>query len=116
MDTPQEKTPDTAWERKTLEKLLFAAYEEQKSRRRWSIFFRTAILLFLFLILLASVEFGKDADTHVRHTAMIDLQGVILPEIVEGAVGSSARSIGGASLPLFSRYLPDQNVLFKELA
>jgi protease-4 len=38
MDTPQEKTPDTAWERKTLEKLLFAAYEEQKSRRRWSIF------------------------------------------------------------------------------
>ena len=80
MDTPQEKTPDTAWERKTLEKLLFAAYEEQKSRRRWSIFFRTAILLFLFLILLASVEFGKDADTHVRHTAMIDLQGVIQPK------------------------------------
>ena len=46
----------------------------------------------------------------------LDLQGVTLPEIVEGAVGSSARSIGGASLPLFSRYLPDQNVLFKELA
>lgn len=80
MDTPQEKAPDTAWERKTLEKLLFAAYEEQKSRRRWSIFFRSAILLFLFLILIASVEFGKDADTHVRHTAMIDLQGVIQPK------------------------------------
>lgn len=80
MDTPQEKAPDTGWERKTLEKLLFAAYEEQKSRRRWSIFFRSAILLFLFLILIASVEFGKDADTHVRHTAMIDLQGVIQPK------------------------------------
>ena len=80
MDTPQEKSPDANWERKTLEKLLFAAYEEQKSRRRWSIFFRTATLLFLFLILLASVEFGKDADTHVRHTAMIDLQGVIQPK------------------------------------
>lgn len=80
MDTPQEKSPDTGWERKTLEKLLFAAYEEQKSRRRWSIFFRSAILLFLFLILIASVEFGKDADTHVRHTAMIDLQGVIQPK------------------------------------
>ncbi|WP_313195702.1 ROK family transcriptional regulator [Shinella zoogloeoides] len=48
--------------------------------------------------------------------ARLDLQGVTLPDIVEGAVGSSARSIGGASLPLFSRYLPDQNVLFKELA
>ncbi|MGB3876247.1 MAG: ROK family transcriptional regulator [Shinella zoogloeoides] len=46
----------------------------------------------------------------------LDLQGVTLPEIAEGAVGSSARSIGGACLPLFSRYLPDQNVLFKELA
>ena len=80
MDNPQEKSPDASWERKTLEKLLFAAYEEQKSRRRWSIFFRAAILLFLFLILLASVEFGKDADTHVRHTAMIDLQGVIQPK------------------------------------
>ncbi len=48
--------------------------------------------------------------------ARLDLQGVTLPDIVEGAVGSRARSIGGASLPLFSRYLPDQNVLFKELA
>ena len=48
--------------------------------------------------------------------ARLDLQGVTMPEIAEGAVGSHARSIGGASLPLFSRYLPDQNVLFKELA
>ena len=47
--------------------------------------------------------------------ALLDLQGVTVPEIVEGAVGSHARSVGGASLPLFSRYLPDQNVLFKEL-
>lgn len=46
----------------------------------------------------------------------LDLQGVTLPEILEGAVGSRARSIGAASLPLFSRYLLDQNVLFKELA
>jgi predicted NBD/HSP70 family sugar kinase len=43
-----------------------------------------------------------------------DLQGVTLPEIIEGAVGSQARAIGGASLPLFSRYLIDQNVLFKD--
>lgn len=45
-----------------------------------------------------------------------DLQGVVVPEIREGAVGSQARAIGGASLPLFSRYLLDQNVLFKEAA
>ncbi|WP_377291192.1 ROK family transcriptional regulator [Rhizobium sp. SG2393] len=46
----------------------------------------------------------------------LDLQGVPLPEIVAGQVGNQARAIGGASLPLFSRYLLDTNVLFKELA
>ncbi|MBB3976439.1 putative NBD/HSP70 family sugar kinase [Rhizobium azooxidifex] len=42
-----------------------------------------------------------------------DLQGVIMPEILEGEAGSQARTIGAASLPLFARYLLDQNVLFK---
>lgn len=46
----------------------------------------------------------------------LDLEGVILPDIIEGAVGAQARAIGGASLPLFSRYLIDTNVLFKETA
>lgn len=45
----------------------------------------------------------------------LDLQGVVMPEVIEGAVGSQARAIGGASLPIFARYLIDQNVLFKEL-
>lgn len=45
----------------------------------------------------------------------LDLQGVEMPDIVEGAVGSQARAIGGASLPIFARYLIDQNVLFKEI-
>jgi predicted NBD/HSP70 family sugar kinase len=44
----------------------------------------------------------------------LDLQGIIRPEIVEGKVGAQARAIGGASLPIFARYLMDQNVLFKE--
>jgi predicted NBD/HSP70 family sugar kinase len=45
----------------------------------------------------------------------LDLQGVVMPEIMEGAVGAQARAIGGASLPIFARYLTDQNVLFKEI-
>jgi predicted NBD/HSP70 family sugar kinase len=45
----------------------------------------------------------------------LDLQGVVMPDIIEGAVGSQARAIGGASLPIFARYLTDQNVLFKEV-
>ena len=46
----------------------------------------------------------------------LDLQGVIMPDIIEGRVGAQARAIGGASLPIFARYLIDQNVLFKNVA
>lgn len=45
----------------------------------------------------------------------LDLQGVIIPDIIEGRVGSHARAIGGASLPIFAKYLTDQSVLFKEV-
>lgn len=43
-----------------------------------------------------------------------DLQGIAAPAIVEGSIGSAARAVGGASLPLFNRYLLDLNVLFKD--
>lgn len=45
----------------------------------------------------------------------LDLQGIVVPDIVEGAVGAQARAIGGASLPIFARYHIDQTVLFKEI-
>ncbi|TBY11980.1 ROK family transcriptional regulator [Rhizobium laguerreae] len=51
----------------------------------------------------------------IDEAAKLDLQGVVMPEIIEGAVGAQARAIGGASLPIFARYLTDQNVLFKEV-
>jgi predicted NBD/HSP70 family sugar kinase len=52
----------------------------------------------------------------VEAVAKLDLQGVIIPDIIEGAVGAQARAIGGASLPIFARYLTDQSILFKELS
>jgi predicted NBD/HSP70 family sugar kinase len=51
----------------------------------------------------------------IHEAAMLDLQGVVMPDIIEGAIGAHARAIGGASLPIFARYLTDQNVLFKEV-
>ncbi|MBB5575098.1 MULTISPECIES: ROK family transcriptional regulator [Rhizobium] len=51
----------------------------------------------------------------IKAASDLDLQGVVLPEIIEGAVGPQARAIGGASLPIFARYLIDQNILFKEI-
>lgn len=43
----------------------------------------------------------------------LDLQGIHPPYIQAGQLGSVARALGGASLPLLNRYLLDQNVLFK---
>ncbi|MFT4183512.1 MAG: ROK family transcriptional regulator [Rhizobium sp.] len=51
----------------------------------------------------------------IKEAAQLDLQGVVMPDIIEGAVGPQARAIGGASLPIFARYLIDQNILFKEI-
>ncbi len=46
----------------------------------------------------------------------LDLRGVVIPDIIEGKVGSQARAIGGASLPIFARYLTDQSVLLKDIS
>jgi predicted NBD/HSP70 family sugar kinase len=51
-----------------------------------------------------------------RELAKLDLQGIAPPLVEQGIVGSAARAIGAASLPLFSRYHIDQSVLFKEMA
>ncbi|MBX2805582.1 MAG: ROK family transcriptional regulator [Hyphomicrobiales bacterium] len=46
----------------------------------------------------------------------LDLQGLNAPQLLEGTLGSVARALGGASLPLFDRYLIDQNTLMREAA
>jgi len=50
-----------------------------------------------------------------REVAKLDLEGIETPEVIEGMVGPGARAKGGASLPLFKRYLLDQSVLFKAM-
>jgi predicted NBD/HSP70 family sugar kinase len=41
----------------------------------------------------------------------LDLSGIDRPELLPGSVGPIARALGGASLPLFDRYLVDQHTL-----
>jgi predicted NBD/HSP70 family sugar kinase len=43
-----------------------------------------------------------------------DRQGLMPAAIVEGSVGSRARAIGGACLPLLANFARDREVLFKE--
>ena len=76
MDNPQsENSP--GWERKTLEKLAFAALDEQRSKRRWGIFFRLLAFVYLCVVLFAVVDWGVGKEHQERHTAMVSLLGTI---------------------------------------
>jgi protease-4 len=77
MDTPQTPNNPPEWERKTLEKLAFAALDEQKSGRRWGIFFKALGFIYLSIVLFAVVDWGADSEHQERHTAMVSLSGVI---------------------------------------
>ncbi|MEO7221828.1 MAG: ROK family protein [Devosia sp.] len=46
--------------------------------------------------------------------ASFDQQGIAPFEIVEGSIGSGAREIGGAALPLLANFAHDREVLFKD--
>ena len=46
------------WERRVLEKLAFAALKEQRTKRRWGIFFRLAVLAYLVAVLFLVVDWG----------------------------------------------------------
>ena len=81
------------WERQTLEKVALAAVTEQRRARKWSIFFKIAGLIYLFLLLflaLGLIDHGELA-TAKSHTALVSLDGVIAP----GSEASAERIIEG---------------------
>lgn len=66
------------WERQLLEKIALASLSEQKSKRRWGIFFKLAFLAYLTAVLILVVDWGgteKLADG--KHTALINVRGTI---------------------------------------
>jgi len=75
-----EKKENSGWERETMEKLVFAAVNEQRKSRRWGIFFKLLTFSYLFLILGIAIypryqdEIG---DTGEDHTAVINITGMI---------------------------------------
>ncbi len=76
MDTP-ETNPN--WERRLLEKIAFASIKEQRARRRWGVFFKLAVLVYLIagLVLLVDWEGGSEKLADGKHTALVNVRGVI---------------------------------------
>jgi protease IV len=86
MDKLQPPDNEPGWERKTLEKLAFATLQEQRSRRRWGVFFKFLGFGYVAFILFAMVEWNKEAVAD-RHVALINLHGVIAAKSEANAEG-----------------------------
>lgn len=70
--------PSPNWERDVLEKVALSAVVEQRRARRWGIFFKALGFVYLtFLIVLLAGLVKGDVNKMGKHTALIDLQGVI---------------------------------------
>jgi len=90
----QQSPNDAKWQRDVIEKLAFAAINEQKTARRWSTLFKgLAFIYFLILILMAIGIVSNGKKTYEAHTALIDISGVIEAggEVNADAVLSSLR-------------------------
>ncbi len=86
--TKKGATDAPGWERATLEKLAFAALNEQKATRRWKTFVRLAWLA--FFVVMAWIVFGPSksatsAASSTTHTAVIEIRG----EIASGSDASA---------------------------
>ena len=68
-----DSSREPGWERATLEKLAFAALNEQRSARRWKIFFRLAWLALLAAIAFAALrQASPSTSTSTPHTAVVE--------------------------------------------
>jgi len=75
------------WERKVLEKVALAAIAEQRAARRWGIVFKMLLLLYLFAVLIIGMGWIKRGDykSPGKHTALVELRGVIAADSLAGA-------------------------------
>jgi protease-4 len=82
-----ERQPGDNWERQALEKVALAAIQEQRRARHWSIFFKLLLFIYLFALLFIALGWTgkKDSTSSGKHTAMVELRGVISPESAASA-------------------------------
>ncbi|MDD2832947.1 MAG: S49 family peptidase [Methylotenera sp.] len=89
-----DKSQDTQWQRDALERLASSALTEQRTARRWSVFFKSLTFLYLFVLMLVALGLVGGAKKDFKeHTALIDISGVIQAggDVNADAVMSSLR-------------------------
>jgi protease-4 len=96
MTDGEEKPVNPKWERQLIEGLAFSALREQRRARIWGIFFKSLTFIYLFILLLAFSDLfeGKGVGISDKHTALIDVNGMIMPDGINNAdnINASLRS------------------------
>ena len=86
-----DRNNGVAWERATLEKLVFATIREQQAQRRWKMFTRFMWLAFLGAIVwFVYTSANVTSTTSTPHTAVVEIKG----EIASGAEASAENVVG----------------------
>jgi protease-4 len=72
---------NSSWERELVTKLAQDALVEQRRRRRWGIFFKLLTFAYVTFLLVIMVDWSSRADLTggKKHTAMVELNGLIAP-------------------------------------
>jgi len=71
---------DGQWERGLIEKLATEALKEQRRARRWGIFWKVLTFAYITVVIVLAVDWKEMADVKGgRHTALVDVRGVIAP-------------------------------------
>ncbi len=76
---PGNGRPQNSREWQMIEKMLMASHQENRRRRRWSVFFRFLGFGYLFLLLILFLPMTSDVAPSVsgKHTALVEVNGVI---------------------------------------
>ncbi len=82
MDDEQNKDTrdrEPGYERELINRLAFASVNEQRRTRRWNIFFKVLLFVYLFTLLFLAMPASKFTNTaHIgEHTATVEINGMI---------------------------------------
>ena len=70
---------DGQWERGLIERLATAALKEQRRARLWGIFFKLLTFAYLTVIILLAIDWKGGGETSGKHTALVEVSGLIAP-------------------------------------
>jgi protease-4 len=76
----EEQAKNEQWERELITKLATAALKEQRRARLWGIFFKLLTFAYITLVVVLAVDWkGRGEASGGKHTAMVEVNGVIAP-------------------------------------